>query len=100
MPTQLHLAENPLPLHLFLERFQRLVDVVVTHEDLHLAAYSFPVRSRWPRRPPVGRDRPSPEEPGAGWRYNMALNTYKPIFHRVPHEGEIHEDGTERTWLY
>jgi hypothetical protein len=41
MPTQLHLAENTLPLHLLLERLQRLIDVIVTHENLHLAADSF-----------------------------------------------------------
>src|ERR1700733_12384722 len=41
VPPELHLAENPLPLHLLLERLQRLIDVVVTHEDLHLAACSF-----------------------------------------------------------
>jgi hypothetical protein len=48
VPPQLHLAENPLPLHLLLERLQRLVDIVVTNENLHLAACSF---LRWhPRR--------------------------------------------------
>jgi hypothetical protein len=41
MPPQLHFAENTLPLHLFLERLERLVNVVVTHEDLHLAAFSY-----------------------------------------------------------
>src|SRR5580658_4568022 len=41
VPPQLHLAENPLPLHLLLERLQRLVDIVVTNENLHLAACSF-----------------------------------------------------------
>src|SRR4051812_28165746 len=41
MPPKLHFAENPLPLHLLLERLERLVDIVVTHENLHLAANSF-----------------------------------------------------------
>lgn len=41
MPPQLHLAEDSFPLHLFLERFQRLIDIVVTNENLHLAANSF-----------------------------------------------------------
>ena len=40
MAAQLHLAENTLALHLLFERLQRLVDVVVTDENLHLAAYS------------------------------------------------------------
>ena len=42
MPTKLHLSENAFPLHLLLERLKRLINVVVTHEDLHLAACSFP----------------------------------------------------------
>ncbi len=46
VPPQLHLAKNSLPLHLLFERFERLVDIVVTHEDLHLAACSFPRRAR------------------------------------------------------
>jgi hypothetical protein len=41
MPAQLHLAENTFPLHLLLERFERLIDVVVTNQNLHLAAFSF-----------------------------------------------------------
>ncbi len=39
--AQLHFAENAFALHLFLERLQRLVDIVVTNENLHLVAYSF-----------------------------------------------------------
>jgi hypothetical protein len=31
----LHLAESTFPLHLFLQRFQRLIDVVVTHKNLN-----------------------------------------------------------------
>ncbi len=41
MAAQLHFPENALALHLFLERFQRLIDIVITDENLHLAAYSF-----------------------------------------------------------
>src|SRR5690242_20171721 len=41
VPPKLHLSENPLPLHLLLERLQRLVNVVVAYEYLHLAAFSF-----------------------------------------------------------
>ncbi len=57
MPSQLHLAENTLPLHLLLERFQRLIDVVVTHEDLHLAADSF-------RRTPANQGRKNNPQTG------------------------------------
>ena len=35
MITELHLAKDALPLHLFFERFERLVDIVVTDENLH-----------------------------------------------------------------
>jgi len=40
VPSQFHLAEHALALHLLLERFQRLIDIVVTNENLHLAAFS------------------------------------------------------------
>jgi peptide deformylase len=76
MPPQLHFAKNTLPLHLLLERLERLVDVVVTHEDLHLAACSYSKA-----HPPSGaRIRPSPGFRHGGWRYNMVLGTYKSIF--------------------
>jgi peptide deformylase len=41
MTTQLHLTENSFPLHLFLQRLERLIDIVVTNENLHLAACSI-----------------------------------------------------------
>jgi hypothetical protein len=37
MAAKLHLAENALALHLFLQRLESLVDVVVTDENLHAA---------------------------------------------------------------
>jgi hypothetical protein len=37
--TKLHLAENALALHLLLERFEGLIDVVVTDENLHGRSY-------------------------------------------------------------
>ena len=40
MAAQLHLAKNSFALHLFLERLERLIDIVVTNENLHLAANS------------------------------------------------------------
>lgn len=73
MPPQLHLTEDSFPLHLLLERLERLIDVVVTHEDLHLAAYSYPWRPNiW-----VREYVPSPGFRGEGWRYNMVVDTYK-----------------------
>jgi hypothetical protein len=41
VPSQLHFPEYSLSLHLLLERLQRLIDVVVPYENLHLAAFSF-----------------------------------------------------------
>src|SRR4051795_6061682 len=35
VPAQLHLAENPLALHLLLQRAQGLIDIVVTNQNLH-----------------------------------------------------------------
>lgn len=46
VPPQLHLAEDSFPLHLLLERFQRLIDIVVAYEHLHLAAFSFSADKR------------------------------------------------------
>jgi len=40
MAAELHLAENPLALHLLLERLEGLIDVIVPDENLH-AAYLF-----------------------------------------------------------
>jgi len=40
MATQLHFTEDAFALHLLLERLERLVDIVVANENLHLAAYS------------------------------------------------------------
>src|SRR5277367_1952709 len=39
MAAQFHLAEDPLALHLFLERFEGLVDIVVADENLHGRSY-------------------------------------------------------------
>ena len=38
MAAQLHLAEDALALHLFLQRLEGLVDIVVTDKNLHLIA--------------------------------------------------------------
>src|SRR3984885_11769686 len=40
MAAELHLAENPLALHLFLQRLEGLIDIVIANENLH-AASSF-----------------------------------------------------------
>src|SRR5580693_4471402 len=40
VPAQLHLAKDPLALHLLLERLQRLIDIVIPNKNLHLAACS------------------------------------------------------------
>jgi hypothetical protein len=38
--AELHLAENALSLHLFLQRLEGLVDVVVTDENLHACSFA------------------------------------------------------------
>jgi len=35
MSAQFHLAKNALPLHLFLERLEGLINVIVANENLH-----------------------------------------------------------------
>ena len=79
MPTKLHLSENAFPLHLLLERLKRLINVVVTHEDLHLAAFSFPGAP-----PTIGGEhiRPQPESRRGEWTYNMAVKRDKPYSDR------------------
>ena len=39
MAAKLHLAENTLALHLFLQRLEGLIDVVVTDENLHACSF-------------------------------------------------------------
>src|SRR5215510_4705632 len=39
MAAELHLAENALALHLFLQRLQGLVDVVIANENLHACSF-------------------------------------------------------------
>ncbi len=41
MIATLHFAESAFPLHLLLERFQRLIDVVVADENLNQVKLSF-----------------------------------------------------------
>src|ERR1043166_1326930 len=41
MAPQLHLAEDAFPLHLLLQRLQRLVDVVVANDNLQRLLRSF-----------------------------------------------------------
>src|SRR5690349_20390807 len=41
MAAQLHLAENALALHLFLQRLEGLVDIVVTDKNLHACSFAF-----------------------------------------------------------
>ncbi|EHH68617.1 hypothetical protein GMO_13870 [Gluconobacter morbifer G707] len=44
MAAQLHFTKNAFALHLLLQRFERLVNIVVTNENLHGAVNSFWVR--------------------------------------------------------
>src|SRR5580704_3165225 len=46
MAAQFHLAKNALPLHLFLERLEGLINVIVANENLHAGVL-------WVRRPAI-----------------------------------------------
>jgi hypothetical protein len=39
MAAELHLAENALALHLFLQRLEGLIDIVVTDKNLHACSF-------------------------------------------------------------
>jgi hypothetical protein len=62
MAAELHLAENTLALHLFLQRLESLVDIVIADENLH-ALFLFAL----PRMPCVldllWLDVPEPADP-------------------------------------
>jgi peptide deformylase len=82
VPAQLHLAKDPLALHLLLERLQRLIDIVIPNKNLHLAACSFLLR-----RP---ADRGAPTRPRAvvraeGASYNIGPRPRQSHF--APHFG-------------
>ena len=54
MPAELHLAEDALALHLFLERPEGLVDIIVADENLHrLLLWSW--RLQMQLSPPICR---------------------------------------------
>jgi hypothetical protein len=40
MATELHFTEDALALHFLLQRLERLIDIVVANQNLHLAAFS------------------------------------------------------------
>jgi hypothetical protein len=44
MAAELHLAEDPLALHLLLERLEGLVDIVIANENLHAASFAMAER--------------------------------------------------------
>src|ERR1700760_223204 len=41
MTAELHLAENPLALHLLFQRLEGLIDIVIANENLHPASSSL-----------------------------------------------------------
>src|ERR1051325_8951716 len=63
MAAELHLAENPLALHLLLQRLEGLIDIVVANENLHPASSSigrieiFQERGPNKARPSISRAR-------------------------------------------
>jgi hypothetical protein len=73
MATQLHLAEDPFPLHLLFERLERLIDIVITNENLHLAACSISLDYE------KGGRAPDDAYPRSGRRYNMIACPLQPL---------------------
>jgi peptide deformylase len=65
MATQLHLAKNTFALHLLFKRLERLIDIVVTNDNLHLVACSIS-----PNCYKVGTAK-GITHPGSGGRYIM-----------------------------
>ena len=63
MPAQLHFPKHAFALHLLLKRLQRLINVVVANEYLHLAAFSSPMCPECP-----GALAPFRTSHGAEWR--------------------------------
>jgi hypothetical protein len=43
VPPNFHFSENSFPLQLFLERFERLINIIIANQNLHLADHSFVV---------------------------------------------------------
>jgi hypothetical protein len=58
MAAELHLAENALALHLFLQRLKGLVDIVVTDENLHacsFCSFAWMAQRGWSKPAPLCR---------------------------------------------
>src|SRR3954452_12731625 len=64
VPAELHLAEDPLALHLLLQRLEGLIDIVVANENLHPASSSIG-RIEF-LEAAEGRLRPCPQPQGRG----------------------------------
>src|SRR4051794_37919102 len=64
MTAELHLAENPLALHLLLQRLEGLIDIVIANENLHPASSSIGRIGILEKA--EGRLRPGPQPQGRG----------------------------------
>jgi hypothetical protein len=64
MTAELHLAENPLALHLLLQRLEGLIDIVIANENLHPASSSIGRIGIFEKA--EGRQRPGPQPQGRG----------------------------------
>src|ERR1700730_11004543 len=71
--AELHLAENPLALHLLLERLEGLVDIIVPNENLHVVPLGWPSKS--------GKQDPRDVDVRPGRAPLPALRTF---VHRMP----------------
>jgi hypothetical protein len=51
MTAELHLAEDALTLHLFLQRLEGLIDIVVANENLHACSFVGGADGFWVEKP-------------------------------------------------
>lgn len=66
MAAQFHLAEHAFTLKLLLERLQRLIDIVVANENLHLAWHSIGLRRYYKRGKAAPKERSREKAAGTG----------------------------------
>ena len=100
MSAQLHFAENALTLHLFLEDFQGLIDIVVTDYDLQVLPRIWSKLNWFETKPPLGvpksgRGVPQPVIPveGSAHLYGpfcaragpQPCRKNEPLYEQMPH---------------
>src|SRR5687768_2604396 len=68
--AELHLAEDPLALHLLLQRLEGLVDVVIANENLHAASFALAERL-------IGLESGDEKGPGTAGHFSSGARMYQ-----------------------